>query len=751
MQFKKLWLCAAALGVAVFAGGCGKNVSNTHLTSKQDTTAIKKWDRFADVAGLPHIENAPSMSDMKAVKDYLSAPPSNFTPSADGKNITLYNNVQANVTQFILSEMSQAYILPDTLSVVPLGDQVAGMKNDVQDQSTIANFTAIPYTQRDGRTTDLSAIKTNSGLSAAGKFAIKRTINGQVTTLPPSTGQAYLVSYQIADGSNATYSAIVTIPDICKTSGASGDACPVIMFAHGGDAGLSFSEMATLLQNNLGKFIVVAPTYPGEPVCGVETKTLGEDGDYKRVCLNHDKQETTPAVPAQGQKSPLRGDVNSLYALYNGLFNLMNSVDSSVSFDLSKVIAIADSRGGATLLATLGRAGFYASLAKECDLDNSQSFCPIIEKMSQNNIYASYMKGAAFFYAPSSLLVGQFRLLTQNMMNSEMAKSFDSLPMIPQLKDEFAAYRNAPFGSNEEKTALNNLIGFIGASDITFLAPYVSVAVQNFNYNVDNNFMPGSLLFMHGTQDSIVPYTESIISQTAMDSVFENVYGKDSGTSPLVQNNIPAIGSEFYAFQPDASYYNTKCSEYTDATAVNTTTGQCFDSANHTDHGRDSAFLTSHVLNSNLSSASLNEVGDVPALVKNELLYGQQSECIGAACNFTFEMQKDSINSARSLAGLYAYDFSQFTQESCNAPVEANKIPNGVCYLGAYMSTDSSSSSYPLYYRPLVEESASVLNGTWNEQAQDNGFMTPTDVLSSWIDTSVLSNYGVFSDLVNRN
>jgi hypothetical protein len=446
--------------------------------------------------------------------------------------------------------------------------------------------------------------------------------------------------------------------------------------------------------------------------------------------------------------------------------NPFDSLVDSLACYVPYVVGVAGSRGGGTLMAALGRVGIIESIiAGRCK--NDAKACPFSSDFVKDST-TFFTSAAAFYYTPTSLLVGQFRFLTQDMMSGKIPFNLTALPMVPDMVHEFDAYRNATPGSTEEATELANLVGYIGSSDVMYIAPYLSVAVQNWNSNILNgsskHFMPGSLIFVHGTQDAVVPFTESLIAKTAMDGVFNSIYGASASKNPLVKSYITAVGSQFYSFQPDASFYNLKlgsvgCNNTLDAAGnypvnFNPSKGQCFgggyagaELVKFGDHSVDSAFLTSRIENATFEDQSVDANTDL----SSELLYGvaASSESNKGDEPYTFAKQFEFFNKGVSVP----FDFSQYGPDSCNTP---DKPPtNGVCYAMGFNSKKKDTQSYPLYYRSLGEDKAGphakALLGVWDDNTQKNSQLSPTDLMTRWLDVVVLSpDQGVFAQFKDK-
>ena len=973
-----------------------------------------KWDAFANQVGIQTCDQAVLATNKNGIVEYLKKAPTHFNPTGDK-----YNDV-TNLVEKYVKEMAPKTQASEIVSVKKLADVLkeSGFEEHTSNKDKIIS---IPYFDRDvtdetGKVTtpgsykDLSGYKTLSGLNKDSKFKIYSTKEGLVYDKLKediAEGTAYVLTYKL-NGSNQKYSAIVTVPDNVPV----GEKLPLIMYAHGGDAGLSFRNMATILQNNLSKGIVAAPSFPGEPICSITTIGGSAKNNFVRSCGDASYQVINPAVNPEGEKSPLDNDVNAFLGLHNAIFRIYlkdnksidkiktGQIDPDFTRDLKKLdfylpysdtldmnsivnnlagpktIGVSDSRGGSTLLAAVGRSGVLLKSVFSSGLD----------KLDMDNlIFPPLFSSAALFYSPSSLLVGSFRIITQNLISGNIydTSSLNALPMIPDLKKNkyFTNYINTPVG--QDKDQLNNLVGWVASSDITYLAPYTSVAMQNwsvslpfigklfsikmgmiddeiktifnkefgkfyqkasidklpdgkdnsikylFNYldkistnDISNNSSnkslinyifeasnksvdpnsakcnimanlkvgaktdcsianildkgeegfnlakldsfnsilenmtddqkglkvlfssaedksaailnlmttlketdskllinylivlslsalnkqdssiqltpsallaeigsaiklitdnqaliaeqkpilekslkaiqenilsyrktaPGSIIFMHSTQDSVVPYTQSVIAKTAMDSVFDAVYGEQKlAKNPLTSSQVPALGSQLFAFQPDNSFYAVNLGDKTldgsiceeksydgsFAANYNTTVKKCF--GNHPlssfgdgllSHG-DSAVRTSRLISVSLLGSNF---ANAKVTISNALLYGNQT--------FNPENKKPVTASESNIKIQFAV-FNKFYNlvnkvdnfYSTDLPCKPENKVTGICYL---MNADSNT-NIPLFNRTLLQDAAfqkdAIVNGKYDETAQKSS-LTPTDIFTLWMDSS---------------
>ena len=760
MNFKKhLFPMALCLTSIAFAG-CGQSTStntNMHAQEMGIPVSTAKLYNFDAALGID-----PNPTDIVAS---LKAPPASFL----SENKEAYARVSAAVAQQLIS------IAPFTQALKVDSIEVFKPINNLALNGKQTNLNSIPYPYFENgelKHGDLSGLsdKTDSGIDKNGHFSVRQAVNGKINTDSPATGTVYLIKYElgIKDGAVPTgadappaaqYQALVTIPD-----SASQEPLPLMLFAHGGDAGLTFREMATLLQGNLGKYIVAAPVYPGEPICSYDFQ-VGVNN--VRECIQRDGSHANPLEDKIGEKSPMKWDVNSLLGLHNAIQKLATTqtdkfltkgyqnpfIDGNNKSIIAlqkndptylNTVAVADSRGGGTLLAALGREGFLSSAV---DSDNK----PLCAVCTTTSNFFPHISAAAFYYSPSSFLVGQFRILSLQMLFNSVAPAQQSLPMVPEMTHYFDAYRSAPVGSEGEKKELNKLVGFLASSDISFLAPYVTLEVQNYTHN-KNTFgqMPGSVIFMHGTQDQVVPFSESVIAQTVFDGVLQNFFAHKTDSNPLLLVGDVPIGSQMYSFQPDVSFYTVpfgkdKCGDPSDILVnlvnYNPILNKCFygtgmNAKGFSDHGLNDAFLTSHIENYELQKINVTDTA-----LTNEFLYGVDP--IGN--DYLYPFDSGAANFKLQLSNINLAEKEKYKIYS-SSDCEDDGTVSGQC--NSFAMYSSPENSIPLYYRSLAQDSIINSNylpavlGTWDEGAQKS-VMTPIDILTSWLNT-MNSDKGVF-------
>ena len=80
-----------------------------------------------------------------------------------------------------------------------------------------------------------------------------------------AAADVYMMQYELEDSPGVDgaqiRSALLIIPSLADVS----KRAPIIAYAHGGDKGLNYPEIAGILGELQRDHIIIAPTFPGEP------------------------------------------------------------------------------------------------------------------------------------------------------------------------------------------------------------------------------------------------------------------------------------------------------------------------------------------------------------------------------------------------------------------------------------------------------------------------------------------------------
>ncbi|WP_338635120.1 hypothetical protein [Spirobacillus cienkowskii] len=830
--------------------GCGFK-GNTNMQTEAHQSSLKA-DAVSSLFGTP-LHSDPKIN-VYSLKNALIKAPDHVSPT--GNNTENYDKIKSAALKYVNENIAKSDAT-EIVSITKFADVLkdSGFDDSYYDASKVneENFIAIPFLEQNSENvTDLSEYKTRTGINNESKFKVYGTKNGKLDKSTFAEGTVYLFTYKL-NNSDVKHSAIITVPDSLSNE----NQLPLILYAHGGDSGVSFRNIAQIMQSNLAQGIVAAPTFPGEAICAITTLGGTQQNLLRRSCGDASDNVENPVLVIEGVRSPLHEDVNSLIGVHNAITKLAlntvpnkptikfsdNTIDQNFKNQLSflrfnakysaisflnspQTLGVAASRGGATLLATIGRIGiYYENIFKELLTSKEQSLnFNFIEKIPKLPL----LSGAALYYSPSTLLMGDFALPFHYILRGHLFDSSDynRFPMVPDLNKNpyIVNYRNAPADNHEQE--LNNLAGWLAASDTTFLGPYLSVAMQNWTYTIDSlsnklnanieeqfansdnknlvetlqksgamrsgtpsiqgiiaqlpklkdtneahhaqaqkvikdiftksigerQSAPGSIILLHATHDQVVPYTQSLITKSILDKVFDLVHNKNSSESQkkLTSFRIPPLGAQLFAFQPEDKFYtvvmNTKTLDNSICTKENNTFNQnknaCFGGTRHSLAHGDAAFATSALINQSAS----NQEGVLKNILKNGIPTASNIQDIlekldGGYRQVEKKLQKE-INNLKSeienpttnIATRKAnetniskaqkeYNYLTVTKLNTTCTTES---PSGVCYL----------KNGPQFHRPLYldgKQNDFLIDKKWDTTAASaQSPLTPSDVLGAW-------------------
>lgn len=340
-------------------------------------------------------------------------------------------------------------------------------------------------------------------------------------------------------------SALVTVPIEAKDGGV-----PLILYTHGGDKGLYYKELASILGELQGSHITFAPSYPGEPICRSDSYRI----DGQLVCAEDPAERAHQTLfSAQGETSPWDSDVEEALGLHDCIVRAIKP-DSGVIDEESKLRLFANlirkrvrkvgegffedtpasavmgiSRGGLVAGLVLSHAGALLNqLSSSGELEELQKF---------NARFACGMTIAA----PSSVTVGRFRLVLEALVKGDLRyMTIRKAPGLEPLASLFDEYRNDQSDSPE---ILDRTIFELFRRDLLFLSPLAVAGLREYSrmrydHRGDNSHFPlGSMLFMHGVEDGLVPFEQT----QAAYNVFREILHNDLARSKL---RIPGQNEE---------------------------------------------------------------------------------------------------------------------------------------------------------------------------------------------------------------
>lgn len=365
---------------------------------------------------------------------------------------------------------------------------------------------------------------------------------GPAKTVDPATGQAtdfagaklYLMKYKLqadATGKAETESrsGLLTIPT------QAGGQAVLAAYAHGGAFGLGYGEIAGALGELQGSHVVIAPTYPGEPLCkqavdaatrscdaagvAVAAGTAGDpyDADADELLGMYDCVARATIGKADGPMLAANGTATGA-TLGAALQGVVKRHGTGTLAQLPQGILLGASRGG--LVAEIALAKTGAALAAIGAATTADPLGPAY-------LSPSYFSCAAVVSGPTSFTFAEFRLFLEQWVKGRVAStSFIAFPGIAPLAGLFEPYRS---GAIDADAAML----LVAKRDGALTSPLAVAALRNWTKfeKGTSNGAAGALLSMHGTADKVVP-----ISQAAL---FFNVM-LGTSTSPAVVGSDPA-------------------------------------------------------------------------------------------------------------------------------------------------------------------------------------------------------------------
>lgn len=364
----------------------------------------------------------------------------------------------------------------------------------------------------------------------------------------------YLMSYQLQSdkagtAEDITRSGLLIIPNERPTGGA-----PIVGYAHAGDSGLAYPEMVAIFGKMQASHIIVAPTFPGEPLCAKGTNHRAKSCDSNGEIM-----------PAVGTSLIWDNDVDELLGMQDCLnrvhLGLLDVTITGTSDSLkTKIQSISKAHSGGTYAAMAtnivvgaSRGGLVANLA----LAKTGAILSSIAKAAAANVTSAILLGsgyvaptfyscAATLFAPSTLITGKLRLAFELMMKGNIKNSaFYQLPGVPGLDGILGSY--VASGKKDDVTALKEELF---KRDMTLLGPLVFGALKNWSqYDATSAVLPGkgAMALLHGTHDRVVPFTQTQL-------LYNVLLGQNATASVLTSAGSQGLDILTRAFTPPGSH-----------------------------------------------------------------------------------------------------------------------------------------------------------------------------------------------------
>ncbi len=326
----------------------------------------------------------------------------------------------------------------------------------------------------------------------------------------------YLMRYKLqADATGkaeaTARSGLVVIP----TAGTANS--PILAYAHGGDFGLGYGEVAAAFGAFQGNHVIVAPTFPGEALCKVATDPAVRGCDAAGIL-----------VPPTGAQAPYDGDVDELLGMYDcvvratigkadgpitgaaagatlaaALAPLVKRHDGGTFAALPQGLLVGSSRGG--LVASLALAKTGAALSVLAAATTPEPLGPAY-------LSPAYFSCAALVSAPASFAFAEFRLFLEQWVKGRLVlTSFAAFPGMAGLGSLFDAYHSGTADAEAAALAL-------ARRDATLTAPLAVGALRDwarFDKGTSGGGQ-GAYLLVHGVLDRVVPFSQAQVGYNVL-------------------------------------------------------------------------------------------------------------------------------------------------------------------------------------------------------------------------------------------
>ncbi len=328
-----------------------------------------------------------------------------------------------------------------------------------------------------------------------------------------------------------------------------GGAYPIVAYAHGGDAGLSYTgDIAKLFATFQSGHIIVAPTFPGEALCNAGLDTT------KRSCDSSGNK-----ADAVGTSLPWDNDVDELLGMHdcvarvardaNSAGNVPSGVDGAGVIDLKTAltgktaklstsnaltayapasIVVGASRGGLVAQLALARVGAQASGFSEAYAkDNTTTW---------ENVYGlGYGKGPSYFNcaltvsSPTTMTHARPRIALEYLVKGTFESSpLYALPGFHGMKDIFTPYLN---GDKDLAYAQMEVY----KRDIAFIGPLALGGLKKWQ-SYSTTTPGGAYGTLHSTADKVYGYGEAVVGFNAL-ALFSTVGAVQDSTK--IQTTAP--------------------------------------------------------------------------------------------------------------------------------------------------------------------------------------------------------------------
>lgn len=368
--------------------------------------------------------------------------------------------------------------------------------------------------------------------------------------------------------------ALVVIPDTgCGTSN-----CPIVAYGHGGDRGLAYKDIAGTFGSQQEKHIIVAPTYPGEPLC----KAGVSSGADKTAC-----DESGVDEAPVGTSIPWDNDVDDLMGVQNCLikFHAQANISTKMKFiggtgtfaALPMTFLAGFSRGALVAHLAAARAGAALTAAVAAFKAGGMSGLGtyIYNKTGESGaaaaaLFTTLPSCSVHVAGPAGSTMGVGRLLAEMAVKGTVEKSsLVGLPGVLQLNELIKGYRD---GSGT--VTKDDVINMLAKRDVPLNSPMIAASLRDwssFNLSTGAAGAAGKMLILHGEKDKVVGVSDTKINANILLGLYFTIQGDATlkaqapgfMTSPVIFK-FPADGSATASHHGDATYHASVGYKYPD-------------------------------------------------------------------------------------------------------------------------------------------------------------------------------------------
>jgi len=417
--------------------------------------------------------------------------------------------------------------------------------------------------------------------------------------------KVYVMKYKLqkntaGDAESVTRTGLLVVPttDVSAESDNT-KKYPLVAFAHSGENGLSYAEIGGLFGQLQGTHVIVAPSFPGEPIC-----KAGVDFASTRTCDAGGKIAEASNLP----REPFVTDVDEVLGMHECIVRASIGVSANLARQVIPITKQLDATGAevsggalqsflannlkrieanpptpasaaefnpvaympVSYITGISRGGFTAQLA----LARAGGILSALSTIPVNADYAQKVQavvGTKFFqpprfscaldlFGPSTFLATEFRVGLEAFIKGYGDKtSFALLPTGPQLNERWKAYgegvklvatngKAATTDAGNAKLAADKLFKMDGPLQ----APFIIAALRNWSSTATTANKRGALLFLHGLYDAVVPSSQSKLASTIYFRV-----GASIAANPALAAQIPGVSIDALGLQPGASFLTT--------------------------------------------------------------------------------------------------------------------------------------------------------------------------------------------------